>query len=138
MPNTAGVPAFFVNARTDVFLLGAGDEAGRAGDLAGRGRAYAEAGADGLFVPGLLDLGALTTLAAAVTLPVNAMTGPGGPSVRELAAAGVRRISVGTAIAQAAYGLADRATRELLGSGTCTTMVRGLAYPALNALLSGE
>jgi 2-methylisocitrate lyase-like PEP mutase family enzyme len=64
------------------------------------------------------------------------MAGPGGPSVTELAAAGVRRVSVGTAIAQAAYGSAERAVRELLGAGTYGSLGDGLAYSELNALFA--
>jgi 2-methylisocitrate lyase-like PEP mutase family enzyme len=62
----AGLPDFFINARTD--------------DVVARSEWYAEAGADGLFVPGLLDLDVLSAITSAVTLPVNAMAGPGGPS----------------------------------------------------------
>jgi 2-methylisocitrate lyase-like PEP mutase family enzyme len=134
----AGVPGFVLNARTDVFLSAAGDRTARADEVVARAERYAQAGADCLFVPGLLDLAGLTTLTARVTLPVNAMAGPGGPSVRQLAAAGVRRISVGTAIAQAAYGLAEQATRELLEAGTYGSLARGLAYPELNALLGSS
>jgi 2-methylisocitrate lyase-like PEP mutase family enzyme len=130
----AGVPDFFINARTDVFLFQVGTEPGRADDVAARSETYAKAGADGLFVPGLLDLDVLTALVCAVTLPVNVMGGPGAPSVTELAAVGVRRVSVGTAIAQAAYGLADRAARELLDAGTYGSLDQGLTYPELNAL----
>ena len=91
-----------------------------------------------MFVPGLLDLGALAALAATIPVPVNAMAGPGGPSVQELTVAGVRRISVGTAITQAAYGLVERATRELLDTGTCSTWAPGLPYPRLDGLFSGR
>jgi 2-methylisocitrate lyase-like PEP mutase family enzyme len=64
------------------------------------------------------------------------MAGPGGPGVRELAAAGVRRVSVGTAIARAAYGLAERATRESLGAGRTARWSRAWPARKLNALLS--
>src|SRR5690348_17610383 len=50
--------------------------------------AYAEAGADSLFVPGLLDLAVLATLTSKVSLPVNVMAGPGAPDVATLRAAG--------------------------------------------------
>ena len=100
-----GVP-LFVNARTDVFLLGP-DPGATDGDLlervVSRAEAYAAAGADGLFVPGLLDLEALRELVLRVALPVGVMTGPGAPSVAALAAVGVRRVSAGTALAQSAY-----------------------------------
>jgi 2-methylisocitrate lyase-like PEP mutase family enzyme len=134
--DTAGVPDFFINARTDVFLFRIGAEAGRADEVVARSESYAAAGADGLFVPGVLDLDVLAPLLSAVTLPVNVMAGPGGPSVTELAAAGVRRVSVGTAIAQAAYGSAERAVRELLGAGTYGSLGDGLDYSELNALFA--
>ncbi|MEU4622705.1 isocitrate lyase/phosphoenolpyruvate mutase family protein [Actinoplanes sp. NPDC023801] len=136
--DAAGVPDFFINARTDVFLFRVGAEAGRTDDVAARAGSYAKAGADGLFVPGVLDLDVLTRLVAAVALPVNVMAGKGGPSVTELAAVGVRRVTVGTAIAQAAYGLAERAMRELLGAGTCDSLEPELTYSELNALFAAD
>lgn len=114
----AGLPELVVNARTDVFLFGIGPEPGRLDDVVARSRSYAEAGADSLFVPGLLDLGTLAELTARVELPVNVMAGPGAPSVDELRAAGVRRVTVGQAIAQAAYSLARRAAVEAIEKGT--------------------
>ncbi|GAA4554924.1 isocitrate lyase/phosphoenolpyruvate mutase family protein [Pseudonocardia xishanensis] len=116
--SAAGLPGLVVNARTDVYLSGIGPEAGRLDDVVARARSYAAAGADSLFVPGLLDLGTLSELTSRVDLPVNVMAGPGAPSVDELRAAGVRRVSVGQAIAQAAYSLARRAAVEALGKGT--------------------
>jgi 2-methylisocitrate lyase-like PEP mutase family enzyme len=70
-----------INARTDVFLFGIGAPEGRLDDVLARGAAYAEVGADRLFVPGLLDLGTLTTLTGKAALPVNVMTGPGAPDL---------------------------------------------------------
>jgi 2-methylisocitrate lyase-like PEP mutase family enzyme len=132
----AGLPDFFLNVRTDVFLFGVGAPAGRLDDVLARTEGYAKAGADGVFVPGLLDLDTLAALTAASPLPVNAMAGPGGPSVADLAAAGVRRVSVGTAIAQAAYAVAWRATRELLDGGTYEELDGAVSYPDLNALFT--
>ncbi|WP_328459508.1 isocitrate lyase/phosphoenolpyruvate mutase family protein [Actinoplanes sp. NBC_00393] len=132
----AGLPDFVLNVRTDVFLLQVGEPAGRLDDVLARAAAYAEAGADCLFVPGLLDLKILAELTAASPLPINAMAGPGGPSVAELAAAGVRRISVGTAIAQAAYGVAERAARELLDAGTFGALSDAPSYADLDELLN--
>ncbi|MCG6499137.1 isocitrate lyase/phosphoenolpyruvate mutase family protein [Kitasatospora sp. A2-31] len=126
----AGLPELVVNARTDVFLFGLGG----LDDVLLRAEAYAEAGADGLFVPGLLDLDVLARLTAATPLPVNAMAVAGGPGVAELAAAGVRRISVGTGLAQAAYTAARRAAAELLGAGTLTELDGSLGFGELDAL----
>ncbi|MCK2213677.1 isocitrate lyase/phosphoenolpyruvate mutase family protein [Actinomadura sp. ATCC 31491] len=130
----AGLPALFVNARTDVFLFGIGPAEGRLDDVLTRTAAYAEAGADGIFVPGLLDLDTLSTLCAKSPLPVNAMAVAGGPTVAELARAGVRRISLGTALAQAAYTATRRAAAELLDAGTLTTLTGTLDFGELNAL----
>ncbi|MEV7025642.1 isocitrate lyase/phosphoenolpyruvate mutase family protein [Kitasatospora sp. NPDC093558] len=129
----AGLPELVVNARTDVFLFGLGG----LDDVLERAEAYAKAGADGLFVPGLLDLDALAELCERVALPVNAMAVAGGPTVAELAAAGVRRVSVGTGLAQLAYTAARRAAAELLGAGTLTDPDGSLGFGELNALFRG-
>jgi len=65
------------------------------------------------------------------------MAVPGAPSVAELAAAGAVRISLGSAIAQAAYGLATRAAAEMLDSGTYDTSAGGCDYAAMNDSLRG-
>ncbi|MER7580762.1 isocitrate lyase/phosphoenolpyruvate mutase family protein [Kitasatospora sp. NPDC097691] len=129
----AGLPELVVNARTDVFLFGLGG----LDDVLVRAEAYAQAGADGLFVPGLLDLEALTELCGRSALPVNAMAVPGGPTVAELAATGVRRISLGTGLAQLAYTAARRAAAELLGAGTLTQLDGALGFGELNGLYRG-
>jgi 2-methylisocitrate lyase-like PEP mutase family enzyme len=131
---SAGLPGLFVNARTDVFLFGSG----RLDDVLTRATAYAEAGADGLFVPGLVDLPAIAELTTASPLPVNVMVGPGAPPVADLAAAGVRRVSVGTAITQAAYTLTQRAATELLSQGTYADLEGVLDYGTMNQLLDGR
>ncbi|WP_037602020.1 isocitrate lyase/PEP mutase family protein [Streptacidiphilus rugosus] len=131
---SAGLPEFWLNARTDVFLFGIGEPEDRLADVLLRAKAYAAAGADGIFVPGLLDLDALRELCAASPLPVNAMLVPGGPTVPELAATGVRRVSAGTALAQSAYGAARQAAAELLGPGTLTSLDAGLGFGELNGL----
>lgn len=89
----AGVP-LFINARTDVFFR-KGGPAGSVAEVLERADAYAASGADGVFVPGLVDLDALRDVCAKSPVPVNALTGPGGPSVGALAAAGVARVSTG-------------------------------------------
>ncbi|MFE9626683.1 isocitrate lyase/phosphoenolpyruvate mutase family protein [Streptomyces sp. NPDC006527] len=133
----AGLPELVINARTDVYLFGIGEESGRLDDVLARAAAYAEAGADGIFVPGLLDLSVLADLSARSSLPVNAMAGPGGPSVTDLAKAGVRRVSVGTGVAQAAYTAARRATLELLSTGTYDELDGSLDFFQMNGLFSG-
>jgi 2-methylisocitrate lyase-like PEP mutase family enzyme len=114
----AGVPDFVINARTDVHLHGVGDPAGRPAEVLMRAKVYAEAGADCLFVPGLLDLNALKMLTTASPLPVNVLAGRGGPTIAQLAAAGVHRISLGGGVLLAAYASTHRAVTELLTGGT--------------------
>jgi 2-methylisocitrate lyase-like PEP mutase family enzyme len=131
---SAGLPELFINARADVFLYGIGRPEARLGDVLARAAAYAEAGADSLFVPGVTDLAVIAELTRAAPVPVNVMAGPGAPLVSELAAAGVRRVSVGTAIAQAAYSLAQRAAAELLTTGGYATLEQALDFNAVNSL----
>jgi len=69
----AGLPEFVLNARTDVFLFEIGDPDGRLENVLTRASAYAAAGADCLFVPGLVDLDTLTTLTRESPLPINVM-----------------------------------------------------------------
>ncbi|GAA2398530.1 isocitrate lyase/PEP mutase family protein [Nonomuraea africana] len=83
----------FVNARTDAHWLGTGDSATE------RIRAYADAGADGVFVPGVADLAAIAELAKATELPLNVLYSHG---VAELAGVGVARISTGSLLYRAA------------------------------------
>jgi 2-methylisocitrate lyase-like PEP mutase family enzyme len=124
----------WINARTDTFLVGAGPEAERVDAVLERAAAWAAAGADSLFVPGLTDLTAIARLAAG-PLPVGVMVWAGAPAVAELAAAGVVRISLGSAIAQAAYAVAARAAAELLSEGTYDTSAGGIPYGEMNDAL---
>jgi 2-methylisocitrate lyase-like PEP mutase family enzyme len=101
---------FFINARTDIFLKtrAATHEPGRIEEAIARARAYAEAGASGFFVPGLVDLDQLAQICAGSPLPVNFMAFPGAPDAAAVAAAGVARISHGPF----PYKLAMQALKE--------------------------
>jgi 2-methylisocitrate lyase-like PEP mutase family enzyme len=82
--------------------------------------AYRAAGADVLYAPGLTSIDDIRRVVEAVGAPVNVLALPGAPTVPELAAAGVARLSVGSLFAWAAYGALADAARELLGPGTST------------------
>src|SRR6266851_1763119 len=88
---------FFLNARTDVFFQRPPEQHDDAMvvEAIERARAYAEAGADGLFAPGLADITLIARLAEASTLPLNIMVGDATPPVRALAEHGVARVSHG-------------------------------------------
>ncbi|WP_329496997.1 isocitrate lyase/phosphoenolpyruvate mutase family protein [Kitasatospora herbaricolor] len=128
--------ALFVNARTDVFLLAAGDPADRLEHAVARARAYLAAGADGIFVPGVADPATVAALAAAVPAPLNVLAGPGAPAVPELAKLGVARVSLGPGLARAAYTALRLAAEEAYGPGTYDSIAGGLGYQELNALLA--
>jgi 2-methylisocitrate lyase-like PEP mutase family enzyme len=88
---------FFINARTDIFFQRPAEQHDdtMAVDAIERARAYAEAGADGLFAPGLTDITLIARLAKESPLPLNIMVGDSTPSVRALAEHGVARLSHG-------------------------------------------
>jgi 2-methylisocitrate lyase-like PEP mutase family enzyme len=85
----------FINARTDPFLLKVGSPDECLNEAAKRAKAYADAGADGIFVPGLNDLALIEKLARLTPLPVNIMVTRGVPEIADLARVGVRRVSLG-------------------------------------------
>jgi 2-methylisocitrate lyase-like PEP mutase family enzyme len=110
----SGPSRLVLTARAENHLYGITDLA----DTIARLQAYQEAGADVLYAPGLTRLEDIRQVVASVDRPINVLGRPGAPSVSALAAAGVRRVSVGGAFAYAALGAAVEAARELLDEGT--------------------
>lgn len=107
----------FVNARTDVYLKNLVPDEAKLGEAIRRGTLYRDAGADGLFVPALIDLAGIREIVRAIDLPLNALVQKQLPPVADLKAAGVRRVSAGASIGRAAYGAAAHATKMLLNEG---------------------
>jgi 2-methylisocitrate lyase-like PEP mutase family enzyme len=103
-----------LTARSENYLHGRPDLA----DTIDRLQAYQEAGADVLYAPGLTELQDIQQLVAEVDRPVNVLARPGMPAVAELAAVGVKRVSIGGAFAFAAIGAVVEAARELSEEGT--------------------
>jgi 2-methylisocitrate lyase-like PEP mutase family enzyme len=130
----AGVP-IFVNARTDTFLFA---EPGRREpedlleETIARGRRYADAGADGLFVPGLGDPTLVRRLVRAVDLPVNVMAGAGPTDLSALASLGVRRVSWGSQVAQSTYGWLQQQVHDLLDTGGVSGLAPGIPFAEAN------
>ncbi|MHC2337032.1 isocitrate lyase/PEP mutase family protein [Bradyrhizobium sp. USDA 4454] len=85
----------FINARTDPFLLKFGSPDQCLSEAARRAKVYADAGADGIFVPGLTDLALIEKFVQLTPLPVNIMVTRGVPEIPELTRVGVRRITFG-------------------------------------------
>jgi 2-methylisocitrate lyase-like PEP mutase family enzyme len=86
----------FLNARVDLFLRSPADtHHGLLDEALGRAAAYGEAGAHGIFVPGLVDEALIGAFCEGCTRPVNILAGPGAPSAARLGELGVARISHG-------------------------------------------
>jgi 2-methylisocitrate lyase-like PEP mutase family enzyme len=127
----------FVNARTDVYLKGLVEPARRVEETLRRAAVYRAAGADGLFVPGVVDRGEIRAIASGAGLPVNVLVRAGLPHAAELAALGVRRLSAGSDVAEAVLGRAAALVRAFLADGASEPLADGaLAYPDVQDLMA--
>ncbi len=90
-------------------------------DTIARLQAYVAAGAEVVYAPGLIDLGQIRTVVDAVGVPANVLILPGGPSVAELASAGVRRVSTGSLLSRIAHGAMVAAAERLRDDGVINT-----------------
>jgi 2-methylisocitrate lyase-like PEP mutase family enzyme len=129
-------PAVHQRPRIDTYLRDVGDPAARLAHTLACASAYLDAGADGIFVPGVTDAAVLIELTTRIAAPMNVMVGSGSPTLGELTALGVARISLGSSLASAAYGLAQRAVREALETGSYSALDGSVSYGELNALLA--
>jgi 2-methylisocitrate lyase-like PEP mutase family enzyme len=127
---------FTLTARAENYLYGRPD----LDDTIGRLQAFEAAGADVLYAPGLRDLDAIRTVCTAVARPVNVVMGLAGAasSVDQLAAVGVRRISLGSALARAALGAFLEAAREVRERGTFGFADRAASFAELDPFLLGR
>jgi 2-methylisocitrate lyase-like PEP mutase family enzyme len=107
---------FTLTARAENYLHGRRDLK----ETIGRLQAYQEAGADVLYAPGITNKDEIATLVSSVDRPVNVLVGiPGAPlNMEELSAIGVRRVSLGSGLARAAFGSLLLAAREMRERGT--------------------
>lgn len=126
-----------INARTDVYLLPGGNPDADYSEALRRLLAFRDAGADCVFAPGLKDAETIGRLAKAVECPLNILAGVGTPSIPELAALGVARVSVGSGAMRATLGLLRRIAEELKSAGTYTDMEGAIHYSEVNKLLGG-
>jgi 2-methylisocitrate lyase-like PEP mutase family enzyme len=124
-----------LNARTDVYLLQVGDPAKRYDEAVRRLRAFRDAGADCVFLPGLRDAATIGRLIADLQCPVNILAGSGSPSVPELQKLGVARVSLGSGPMRATLGLLRRLAEELQKAGTYSAMDGAPPHDEINRLL---
>jgi 2-methylisocitrate lyase-like PEP mutase family enzyme len=132
---TAGV-RIVINARTDVFLKTIGAPGTRLGVAIERGRAFLAAGADCVFVPGVADRDTISELVRGIGGPINILATKAAPSVPDLEALGVARVSVGSGPMRAALAVARNVARELKSSGTYESFTRdAIAYDDVQELM---
>jgi 2-methylisocitrate lyase-like PEP mutase family enzyme len=129
----------FINARTDVYLRGVARGEAAAEEIIRRASLYRAAGCDGLFVPGVSTAGAMAAISAAIEpMPLNIMAVPNLPSMDTLLKSGVRRLSAGSSIAQAAIGCTSHLATSFL-AGTMSEMFDASAdYATVNRLFAAS
>ncbi len=127
---------FVLTARCESLLWGETDVK----PVIARLQAYAEAGADVVFAPGLRDLEAIRAVCASVDKPVNVIMSMPGMNfgLPELAAAGVKRVSVGSAFFRVAYGAMIAAAREIADDGRFTRTQAGIGFAELEGMFAGQ
>ena len=114
-----------LTARSEGFIVGRPDLP----ETIRRLTAYAEAGADCLYAPGIRSTSDIAAVVGAVApKPVNVLVGSDFTTVAELARLGVRRISVGGALARAAWGGFLEAAKEIAAHGTFTHLARAVPF----------
>jgi 2-methylisocitrate lyase-like PEP mutase family enzyme len=127
-----------LNARTDVYLLQIGEPIKRYDEAVRRLAAFRDAGADCVFVPGIRDAETIGRMVADLGCPLNILAVPGAPSVSELAALGVKRISLGSGPMRASLGFLRRVAEELKTSGTYKLMEGAPSHAEMNQLMSAN
>ena len=123
---------FTLTARAENYLIGRRDLA----DTIKRLQTYQEAGANVLYAPGLTSKEDIVSVVNSVDRPVNVIMALQGVqlSLAELSAMGVKRISVGSALARAAYGAFLRAAHEMQTHGTFTFADEAISFRDLSAM----
>jgi 2-methylisocitrate lyase-like PEP mutase family enzyme len=125
---------FVLNARTDTYFVGtAGDVFA---DTVERATRYLDAGADCVFVPGVVEADTIRQLAEAVPGPLNIVAGLANSiDAPTLFSLGVKRVSLGGSLARTVLGVLERAGHELLDSGTLGFLDAAISYPDLQRRL---
>jgi 2-methylisocitrate lyase-like PEP mutase family enzyme len=121
---------FVLNARTDTYFTGA--TADPFDETVERAVRYVDAGADCVFVPGVVEADTIRRLSAAVPSPLNVVAGLANTiDARTLFSLGVKRVSLGGSLARASLTLLERAGRELLDDGSLGFLEGAISYADL-------
>jgi 2-methylisocitrate lyase-like PEP mutase family enzyme len=128
-----------LNARTDPYLLKDAGDTWRVEETVCRAKAYRDAGADCIFVPGLSDADTIRRVLEESPGPLNVLAGKDGLPVHELERLGVARLSLGSGPARAALAAFRRIVREVLDHGTYHSMTDDtFTYDEMQQLLEGR
>jgi 2-methylisocitrate lyase-like PEP mutase family enzyme len=128
-----------INARTDLYLLEIGDEATRFDRACERLKAYRDAGADCLFIPGVVTGDLIGRFVEALRFPINILAVAGTPPVARLKELGVARVSVGSGMMRSAMGHTRRIAEALKTTGRFDEMIEGsIPFPEANSMFRHE
>ncbi len=131
-----GIP-LFINARTDVFLFGLFPPERRLEESLARAAAYREAGADGIFVPGVIDPADIRALATGQSLPLNVLARRALPPAAALEELGVRRLSAGSWVTESVFETVRSLTSAFLRDGESAPLTaHAMPYGEINALMA--
>src|SRR3954451_24825489 len=133
--HAAGVP-IVINARTDLYIKNIGDEQSRFDGAVARGRAYLAAGADCFYPITLRDPATIGRLVQALKAPININVRAGYPSVTELEALGVARVTTATQLTLVALDATRRVAREIKASGSFDAINPAIGHPEMQQLLA--
>ncbi|HEY7194658.1 MAG TPA: isocitrate lyase/phosphoenolpyruvate mutase family protein [Gemmatimonadales bacterium] len=134
--DAAGVP-LVLNARTDAFEAPELPRDKQVEEAVRRGNAFREAGADSVFVPFVADRDTIEQLVERIDAPLNILGTPNGPTLKELAGLGVRRVTFGSGPMRATLGLVRRMAREWRDKGTYGTLeAYGIPFAELQQLFA--
>ncbi|MEH6989335.1 isocitrate lyase/phosphoenolpyruvate mutase family protein [Cytobacillus firmus] len=127
----------FINARTDLFWLNAGDSSTRLREAVKRAKAYQDAGADCIFIPGLTDRKSIKKIREEVSCPINLLVDPEMPSISELSEIGIERLSCGSGPFRATLTYLRSIGEEIVNNQTFHQMTNGdvLSYRRLTEFI---
>ncbi len=130
----------FINARCDVFIRNLAAPGQHVAETLKRAQLYRAAGAHGYFVPKLVAPADISAVVAASPLPLNVMAVPGLPTTAQLQALGVRRLSAGSALAEATWGAMLGLTQAFLQTGQMPALAgfvfAAQSYGQMNAVMT--
>ncbi|MBU8769575.1 isocitrate lyase/PEP mutase family protein [Cytobacillus oceanisediminis] len=127
----------FINARTDLYWLNIGDSSTRIQEAVNRAKAYQDAGADCIFIPGLTDRKIIKEIREEISCPINLLVDPEMPSLSELSEIGIERLSCSSIPFRATLTFLRTISEEIVNRQTFHQMTNGdvLSYKRLTEFI---